>query len=264
MDWKLLLQAVQNQRRTPWQKRLLRRQFSPNIHQFRDWFRSESYTNSKGFKKIANLGNLPAHIPPNPTTFYAFRNEWEKYGGWEYIIPKKHYKLSIKTGRKARALRPNFKSWTAHIRLLKKHKIVNKPQWNKLIKKLGGPNTGYLTSDAFIRIYRKEWLKFGGYKTKAETIIIRFHYQGKHADWSHATNAKSNKKKSAELKKAIREVIKNEPKDSPYTDDQLRKKLKRKSVEVMRRYRKLMGIKTYLERKKKYARRTTKRNRKAS
>ena len=250
---------------------LLRRQHSPNIHQFRDWFRSESYTTSKGFKKVANLGNLPGHIPPNPTTFYAFRNEWDKYGGWEYIIPKKNFKLAVKAGTKMRARMPNLKSWTAHIRLLKKHKIVNKPQWNKLIKKISGNkkkswtnSSGYLTSDAFVRIYRKEWLKFGGYTTRTGTTIIRFHWQGKHADWSHARNIKSIKKKSAALKKAIKEAIKNEPKDSPYTDDQLRKKLKRKSVEVVRKYRNLMGIKSYLERKKDYARRSTKRNRKAS
>ena len=239
---------------------LLRRQHNPNVKQFRDWFRTESYTNSKGFNKIAKLGNLPAHIPPNPTTFYSFRNEWEKYGGWEYIIPKKYYKLSIRTGTKPRAMRPNFKSWTAHIKLMKEYKIKNKKEWNKLITKLGGPSTGYLTADAFARIYKKEWLKFGRHKTKKGTIIIRFHYLGKNADWSHAANPKSYKRKAKELQAAIRKLIKTENKSNPYTDEQIRKKLKRKNVEVIRIHRNKAGIKNFRERKKKYGKRQRQRN----
>mgnify|MGYP001365560939 CR=1 FL=1 len=244
------------------------RMHRPNMKGFRDWFRTESYTTSKGFKNAANKGVVPGHIPPNPSVYYQFRNEWNKLGGWEYIIPKKYYKLATKAGTKMRARVPNLKSWTSHMRLMKKYKITNKKDWNKLIKKISGEKkrawknkTGYLTADAFIRIFKKEWVKFGQYITSRKTTLIRFHYLGKKADWSHNSNQEIQEKKAKELQKQIRKLIKQEDKSNPYTDKQIQKLLERKSVEVIRIHRNKIGIPNYKERKKKYAKRSTKRTR---
>ena len=198
---------------------------------------------------------------------YQFRDEWNKLGGWEYIIPKKYCKLSAKTGNKHSSKVPNLKSWTSHMRLMKKHKITNKKDWNKLIKKLSGEKkrawrnrTGYLTADAFIRVFKKEWIKFGQYITSRKTKLIRFHYQGKKADWSHNSNKEIQDKKAKELQKQIRNLIRKEDKSNPYTDKQIQELLERKSIEVIRIHRNKIGIANYKERKKQNDRKSKKRN----